>query len=51
LSPPLVIDSDKDSSDSPMEKRFIKDEEESDNVYFVVADSPKNTYLDHLSSP
>jgi hypothetical protein len=43
--------SDKESSDSPMEKRFIRDEEESDNVFFVVADSPKNTYLDHLDSP
>jgi hypothetical protein len=29
-----------------MEKRFIKDEENSDWFYFVVDDCPKNTYMD-----
>ena len=37
-----------DSDDSPMEKRFIKDEENSDRFYFVVEDSPKNTYMDQF---
>jgi hypothetical protein len=35
--------------DSPMEKRFIKDEENSDNVFFVIEDNPKHTYMDHFN--
>ena len=31
-----------------MEKHYIKDEENSDNVYFIVEDSPKNSYMDQL---
>jgi hypothetical protein len=41
----------KDSDeDSPMEKRYIKDEENSDNVCFIVEDSPKATYMDQFNS-
>lgn len=33
-----------------MVKRYIKDEENSDNVCFIVEDSPKATYMDQFNS-
>ena len=42
-SPPVESD-----EDSPMERRFIKDD--ADNVCFIVEDSPKATYMDQLNA-
>lgn len=47
-SPENVSSSDKESEESPMEKRFIKDDEDSDKFFFVIEDNPHVTYMDRF---